>query len=488
MYRPLCGSLKKGCAAVFAFLGSILDKLAGSVYNKIIIAKVWLSRDEVIYRMNGFMRSIMPFDNRNIMGINTCHVLPPFGMRNVMNMNGAFTHGMNAPISSAAGIGLGMAALAAADMMNNRQNNGAPAGYNQTVPPSGYVQQPPNSGYIPQPPSPANGPQPQSGYIPPVNNINVQSAYGVNNAHNQQYAQPAPQPVQYQQYAQPAPQPVQYQQYAQPAPQPVQYQQYAQPTPQPVQYQQYAQPTPQPVQYQQYVQPTPQPVQYQQYAQPTPQPIQNRQYAQPTPQPVQNRQYAQPAPQPVVTNKPTPQLVKPLSKGMKTLVRAKGDLKPIKVCLGWHTNKCDVDVSAFMLGADEKSLGEDWFVFYNRTQSPDGALKHSSYEASDMQSVSVDLARINPAVKRIVFVLTINEALERRLNFSMLSDTYLRIMDSATNTEIASFLIREYYSNITSMMIGELYLHNEQWKFNAIGNGVAKDLAGLCSFYGIETM
>lgn len=34
----------------------------------------------------------------------------------------------------------------------------------------------------------------------------------------------------------------------------------------------------------------------------------------------------------------------------------------------------------------------------------------------------------------------------------------------------------EYYSNVTSMMIGEVYRHNGIWKFNAIGNGVTRDL------------
>ena len=46
----------------------------------------------------------------------------------------------------------------------------------------------------------------------------------------------------------------------------------------------------------------------------------------------------------------------------------------------------------------------------------------------------------------------------------------------------------EYYTNVTSMMIGELYLHNGAWKFNAIGNGVAKDLAGLCGLYGVQVI
>ena len=30
------------------------------------------------------------------------------------------------------------------------------------------------------------------------------------------------------------------------------------------------------------------------------------------------------------------------------------------------------------------------------------------------------------------------------------------------------------------------YLHNGQWKFNPVGNGVHQDLAGQCRIYGVE--
>ena len=48
--------------------------------------------------------------------------------------------------------------------------------------------------------------------------------------------------------------------------------------------------------------------------------------------------------------------------------------------------------------------------------------------------------------------------------------------------------MEEYYSNVTSMMIGEVYQYKGAWKFNAIGNGVAKNLAGLCELYGVEVV
>ena len=35
------------------------------------------------------------------------------------------------------------------------------------------------------------------------------------------------------------------------------------------------------------------------------------------------------------------------------------------------------------------------------------------------------------------------------------------------------------------MTLGELYLHQGQWKFNPVGNGVHMDLAGQCALYGV---
>ena len=69
----------------------------------------------------------------------------------------------------------------------------------------------------------------------------------------------------------------------------------------------------------------------------------------------------------------------------------------------------------------------------------------------------------------------------------MVSDAYIRIIDSSNNQTLVSFMVTDYYSNVISTMIGEVYRHNDEWKFNAIGNGVAKDLAGLCELYGVQT-
>lgn len=186
--------------------------------------------------------------------------------------------------------------------------------------------------------------------------------------------------------------------------------------------------------------------------------------------------------------RPVPALANKVQKGQKTLLCAAAP-NAVDVCFGWNVTdaRCDVDVSAFLLGADGKVIGDSWFVFYGQTVSPDQSTRFVTGGSADREMIQIDFRQLNPQVKKIVFVLTINDALEKRLHFGMLKDAYVRIMDPS-GRELVSFLMTEYYSNVISMMIGELYLHNGAWKFNAVGNGVARDLAGLCELYGVQVV
>lgn len=185
-----------------------------------------------------------------------------------------------------------------------------------------------------------------------------------------------------------------------------------------------------------------------------------------------------------------PPLARPVQKGQKAPLTA-GNTPPgiLKACFGWNTAnaQCDVDVSAFLLGADGKVIGDSWFVFYGQTKSPDNSCSFETGGSTDRESITIDFRKLNANVKKIVFVMTINDAFAKRLHFGMMKDAYIRILNER-GTECVSFLMTEYYSNVISMMIGEIYQYNGSWKFNAVGNGVAKDLAGLCALYGVEVI
>ncbi len=196
------------------------------------------------------------------------------------------------------------------------------------------------------------------------------------------------------------------------------------------------------------------------------------------------------SPAQAIASKPIPPLQKTVRKGQKVLLSNNSVLSSIQAKLGWNVINpdCDVDVSAFLLNSNGKVLGDDWFVFYGQDTSPDGSTVFSDDNGADREKITINLHQLNPSVSKIVFVLTINEAIEKHLNFSMLKDAYIRILDASDNSELVSFKMDEYYPNVTSMMIGEVYQHNGAWKFNAIGNGVARDLAGLCELYGVQVV
>lgn len=186
-----------------------------------------------------------------------------------------------------------------------------------------------------------------------------------------------------------------------------------------------------------------------------------------------------------------------LKKGQKVALNPAngGVLDAIEVGLGWdlgpNGQSYDLDVEAFMLGSNGKVLGDDWFVFYNQPLSPDGAVKcgadnQTGNGIGDDETINIRLSQVNAQVTKIVFIVTINEALVYGYNFSNVTNAYVRIVDKPSGQELIKFQLTDYYKEVCSMVVGELYRHNGTWKFNAVGNGTAQDLEGLCISYGVN--
>ena len=104
----------------------------------------------------------------------------------------------------------------------------------------------------------------------------------------------------------------------------------------------------------------------------------------------------------------------------------------------------------------------------------------------DDEQIEVDLTIIPANVSRVVFTVTIYDAELRRQNFGQVSNAFIRIVDTATGSELIRYDLGEDFSIETAVVVGELYRHNGEWKFNAIGSGFQGGLAALCGHYGIE--
>ena len=186
-----------------------------------------------------------------------------------------------------------------------------------------------------------------------------------------------------------------------------------------------------------------------------------------------------------------------LSKGGNvSLTKEAPGLSEVVVGLGWDPrvtdgSEFDLDASVFIVGENGKVLNDGSFVFYNNKTSPDGNVVHQGDNRSgagegDDEQVNVNLSGFAPETKKLVFAVTIHEADARKQSFGQVSNAYIRVLNKADGKEIARYDLSEDASTETAMVFGELYSHNGEWKFKAIGQGFAGGLAPLASSYGVN--
>lgn len=176
-----------------------------------------------------------------------------------------------------------------------------------------------------------------------------------------------------------------------------------------------------------------------------------------------------------------------LQKGQKVELRKNngGTLRRVMVGLGWDEvqqkrgffapkpQDIDCDASAILCVNGRLSYVED-LVFYNNLRHRSGAVRHMGDNLTgagdgDDEQIMVDLTALPNEYDKIVFVVTIYQARERRQHFGLIQNCFIRICDAETGQELCKYNLSENYNNMTAMIFGELYRYNGSWKFNAIG-------------------
>ena len=187
-----------------------------------------------------------------------------------------------------------------------------------------------------------------------------------------------------------------------------------------------------------------------------------------------------------------------LQKGQKVdLTKTNPGLTKICIGLGWDVNKYDggrafdLDTAAFLLGENGKVREQGDFVFYGNLNHSSGAVTHlgdnlTGEGEGDDEQIMIDLSKVPADVQRIAFTATIYDPEVRKQNFGQVSNAYIRVVDSANNTELIRYDLGEDFSIETAVVVGELYRNGSEWKFNAIGSGFQGGLAALCGNYGID--
>lgn len=192
-----------------------------------------------------------------------------------------------------------------------------------------------------------------------------------------------------------------------------------------------------------------------------------------------------------------------LSKGGRVnLSKSAPGLANILVRLNWTPQtrvgtEFDLDTSVFVCklvddGAGNMTpqvLSTENFVFYNNLISPDGAVVHSGDDLTGAQGeqITVALAKLNPAVQEISFVVTIHDFAARKQNFGQVPASSISLLNADTNELIAKYDLGDDFSNETAMQFGSIYKRDDgDWAFKAVGTGYAMGLDEFCGGYGVD--
>lgn len=217
--------------------------------------------------------------------------------------------------------------------------------------------------------------------------------------------------------------------------------------------------------------------------------------------------------------------------------RADLNASKFKIGLGWDPSlrdneDFDLDVSAFILGQNSKvlfdgtSLGEKFIVYYNSEErmlqsdldmnnyrlEPYDSIKYPNREddyrvktrpvspnfevigsiddkdgrssdGDDDEDMFIDLGKIQAEATEVIIVASIYEATERRQNFGLVRNAYIRVVDIISNKELLKYELDEDFSSETAVEFGRIYKRGDVWRFEALGNGTSSGFEGCIKKY-----
>lgn len=178
-----------------------------------------------------------------------------------------------------------------------------------------------------------------------------------------------------------------------------------------------------------------------------------------------------------------------LQKGQKVNLRKEdgGALRRVMVGLGWDEVKqkrgffapkpqdIDCDASVFVC-VNGHLMGTDDIVYFGNLHHKSSCIRHMGDNLTgagegDDEQIMVDLASMPEQYDKLVVVVNIYQAAQRKQHFGMIENAFIRIVDADSNQEMCKYNLSENYDGMTAMIFGELYRYNGEWKFNAVGQG-----------------
>lgn len=187
-----------------------------------------------------------------------------------------------------------------------------------------------------------------------------------------------------------------------------------------------------------------------------------------------------------------------LVKGQKIdLTKGNAGLNQIMVGLGWEPvsggkgllsalfgggqKDFDCDAAVIMLSEGDKLASNKDVVYFGNLTHQSNSVCHRGDNltgdgAGDDEQIFIDLKNVPSHIQRLIFVVNIYDCINRKQDFGMIKNAFIRVVDNATKQEMLRFNLTDNYQGYTALEVGEVYRHNGEWKFASVGNGT-KDIS-----------
>ena len=184
-----------------------------------------------------------------------------------------------------------------------------------------------------------------------------------------------------------------------------------------------------------------------------------------------------------------------LQKGQKVdLTKGNAGLNSLMVGLGWDeasepkqaskgflgsifggssSQSIDCDASALVLNGGRFVSNKDIVYFGNLSHESKSVIHQGDNLTGagdgDDEQILIYLDKVPQSCDKIVFVVNIYQSKQRNQHFGMIKNAFIRITNAQNGQELCRYNLSENYDNMTAMIFGEVYRHNGEWKFSALG-------------------
>ena len=157
------------------------------------------------------------------------------------------------------------------------------------------------------------------------------------------------------------------------------------------------------------------------------------------------------------------------------------NLKRVLIGLGWDPVKgffgsSNIDIDASVICINENGRCES-VVYYGALKHHSGAIKHYGDNLTgdgdgDDEQIEIRLDEVPANISRLAIIINIYSAYSRHQHFGKVKNCFVHASDLDSGKELVRYDVDGNFNDKTGIFVADIYRHNGEWKFKAIGEGV----------------